>query len=344
MPTPPTHPQFYTQLRSRPWLWLPPQLAHDLSPFFLNLIKSIPHNQDYKWNSFKWRGLYFKNPLGVAGGVDKNVQLVEAWSRLGAGFLEVGTITPLPQGPNPGKIIDRHIPSQSLWNKMGFPNRGLKSAVKELEKLKPHHYGPLFANIGKNRNTPESDSALDYIRCIQQLENYVDGFVINISSPNTKNLRNLFNPEILKPFLSQVLKSRNKNKPALLKLSPDVTDSELQDILSVSLDCQVDGWVFSNTTLSRENSSPAFPTEGGVSGKPLAPLAQKMLVKALAHIGDKKNDKLIISTGGIFSAQDITERLRLGAHLVQVYSALVFNGPYFFRNILKDLQNHNLKL
>ncbi len=323
---------------NKPWLFLPPKVAHDLSPFFLNLIAKIPCTQNFEWKSFDWRGLYFKNPLGIAGGVDKNVDQVIAWSKLGSGFIEVGTITPLPQGPNPGKIMDRDLNTQSVWNKMGFPNNGLDKAIKQLEKLNGSCQEPIFANIGKNRNTTNESSAEDYKKCIVELENLVDGFVINISSPNTKNLRELLKPTVLKPFLEDVLAARSNKLPTLLKLSPDLSDDVLFAILDTSVEAGIDGWIFTNTTLARPLGI-SYPKEGGLSGEPLAEASETILKKSLNHLGHRRKGRLVISTGGIMTVDDVKKRLDLGADLVQVYAALVFNGPYFFKNILKKLNS-----
>ena len=320
----------------RPWLLLPPKLAHDLSPYALNTLKCFLPKPTKSTRSLNWRGLQFPNPMGLAGGVDKNVEQVEAWYKLGCGFIEVGTITPRPQGPNPGKIMDRDSKHKAVWNKMGFPNKGLEKAKSKLQALPRPFAVPLFANIGKNRNTPNESSAEDYKKCIIELEGLVDAFVVNISSPNTKNLRDLLEPETLKPFLMDVLSARTKNTPTLLKLSPDLEEDVLKNILSVSVEANIDGWIFTNTTLNRPPGIP-FPPEGGLSGQPLAESAKNILKKSLEFLGDSRQGRLVISTGGIMSGQDAKERLELGADLVQVYSALIFKGPFFYKKALQDL-------
>ena len=151
----------------KPWLFLPPQLAHDLSPFVLPLAAQFSGNSNHQWHSFEWKNLHFRNPIGIAGGLnqyvafDNNLEQAASWWKLGAGFIEVGTITPQAQGPNPGKIMDRNLKQEALWNKMGFPNKGLDLAFKQLQKLNHQNIGPIFANIGKNRNTDNEDSAKD---------------------------------------------------------------------------------------------------------------------------------------------------------------------------------------
>ena len=323
---------------TKPWFLVPPTWAHNLSPYFLKAISPFVVEENYQWREKSWRHIHFRNPLGLAGGVDKNIEQVEAWARLGCGFLEVGTITPLPQQANPGKILARDISQQALWNKMGFPNKGLDQAIRKLENLSANRKVPIFANIGKNRQTPNEHAADDYKACIRGLESLVDAFVVNISSPNTKNLRDLLEPQVLKPFLQEVVSARKKPTPILLKLSPDLDDEMLKNILGVSLEANMDGWIFTNTTLQRPGSL-SFPPEGGLSGQPLAPFSKKILKSALDHMGAQRGDRLVISVGGIMNEQDIIDRLELGADLVQVYSALIFHGPLFFKQSLRKLKN-----
>jgi len=324
---------------NKPWLALPPKLAHDISAYLLKPYAKVFRKDIKAWRKFTWKGLEFQNPLGISGGVDKNAELIDAWWDLGAGYLEIGTVTPLPQNPNPGKIIARNIKELSVWNKMGFPSKGLDYVVKQLKKIPAEHKTPLLINIGKNRKTANDDAHQDYIQCIKALNEYTDAFVINISSPNTKNLRDLLDPENLKAFLKPILDYKNtlgKKTPVLLKLSPDISHKMLTDILEISLDLDIDGWVLTNSTIQRGASS-NYPTEGGVSGKPITHLSRAMLKDSIEILGDRRGDKLIISSGGIFDSSDVKDRLVLGANLVQVYSALVFNGPSFFNDTLADL-------
>ncbi|MCB0355855.1 MAG: quinone-dependent dihydroorotate dehydrogenase [Bdellovibrionales bacterium] len=320
----------------KPWLLLPPKVAHDLSPLALKFLSCFLADKPHRCRSFQWRDLHFNNPLGIAGGVDKNAEQITAWYKLGCGFIEVGTITPQAQGPNPGKIMDRDLQSKALWNKMGFPNKGLKSAAQQIRQFALPHKIPLFANIGKNRDTPLDNSSADYKQCIHELEPVVDAFVINISSPNTKDLRKLLQPQHLKPFLIDVLSARKLARPTFLKLSPDLNNEVLHKILEVSVEANIDGWIFTNTTLHRPLNC-HFPSEGGLSGQPLAEQAKFVLKKSIEFLGSARKDRLIISAGGIMNTVDVQERLELGADLIQVYSALIFNGPFFFKNTLKEL-------
>lgn len=322
----------------RPWLWLPSQLAHDLAPKVLPLAACLPgKNVDHR--PFHWKGLQFKNPIGIAGGTDKTGSSLLSWQKLGAGFLEVGTITPKVQKQNPGRVMARDTANEVLWNKMGFPSPGCMYALTYLQNIRAQIQTPLFVNIGKNRTTPNESAAQDYIYCLQNLESIADAFVVNISSPNTAGLRDLLKPENLKSFLQPILRARDglfTKKPLLLKLSPDMTLEELHSCLDVTGTLGIDGWVLTNTTLDRTIAT-AFPTEGGVSGSALTEKSRQVLEHTVRHLGSQKGEKLIVSVGGISSAEEVQRRLDLGADLVQVYTALVFQGPFFIRKTLKKL-------
>lgn len=322
---------------NKPWLWLPPQWAHDLSPWALKIISKLSPKVESSWDNFIWRNLKFSNRIGIAGGVDKNGSMLCEWQHLGCGFLEVGTVTPKPQIANPGKILSRDIRHEALWNKMGFPNSGSKALAKRLLQIRSQIKVPLFVNIGKNRDTPIENAHSDYIKCITELESFADAFVINISSPNTKGLRNLLGKEWLSNFLEPILKHKN-NKPLLLKLSPDMENIDIENAIDVSLSKNISGWILTNTTLARPNQI-NFPLDGGLSGKPLNEISKNTLTKFIKILGDNKKDRLIISAGGVSSYDHHRERLNLGADLVQVYSALIFKGPFFF----KHLQESNSK-
>ncbi len=250
----------------RPWLWLSPAVAHKFTPFVLNSLTYFSRRRPPEWGAFEWRGLRFPNRLGLAGGVDKDAQNVAAWWSLGAGFLEVGTITPKPQPGNPGPVVDRDLAAEALWNKLGFPSQGLASVKDRLLKLRRPFATPVFANIGKNATTSLEDAHHDYIFLLKELDPIVDGFVINISSPNTKGLRELLKPERLRGFLAPILQARGV-KPILLKLSPDLEPEQLAAVLDISFELQIDGWVLTNTSQGLRDGL-KFPAEGGVSGRP----------------------------------------------------------------------------
>lgn len=316
------------------WFKLPSSSLQKLFHLYLKCKSLNTSFHTPEWNSLKFKNLHFKNPLGVAGGLDKNAQFLPAWWNLGAGFVEVGTLTPYPEPPHPGKILDRNISSHALWNHMGFPNKGARFALKQIQKNLPpvNSRPPLFINVGKSKTTSNAKAFEDYQKAMSILEIVTDAFVVNISSPNSPQLRELFEPEYLKDFLSN-LRSLTK-KPLILKMSPDLDKSHFIQVLETALACKWNGFNFTNTTMVREAGSP-FPSFGGVSGKPLALKSKQKLIEATEILAGQK-DVLIISTGGIMSASDVKERLDLGAHLVQVYSALVFYGPNFFKSIAKS--------
>jgi dihydroorotate dehydrogenase len=256
-------------LWNRPWLLLPPRLAHDLGPLGLHLwSKFIPFvlpnlilEKQFHWHSFDWRGIHFRNRLGIAGGVDKTGDSLIAWHKFGSGFLELGTVTPLPQNANAGSIMDRDLGSRSVWNKMGFPGPGAEHIAQKLKSLGAQCPRPLFINIGKNRNTPNELASLDYVHCFEKLHSFADAFVVNISSPNTSGLRALSGTEFLEKLLSDLAKTQIRlgtQKPIFLKLSPDMNEGDMLAALETSLTQNIDGWILTNTTLSRVRLSHNF--------------------------------------------------------------------------------------
>jgi dihydroorotate dehydrogenase len=318
----------------KPWLWLPPTWSHALAPAALPLAAFFAPRTPVRWKSLRWKGLEFNNPLGLAGGVDKEGTQLIYWQNLGAGFLEVGTITPRPQGPNPGVIMDRDTKTLSVWNKMGFPNPGAEVVQAQLEKIRPQLKVPLFINIGKNRDTDNKDAIKDYIAAFNILKSCSDVFVINISSPNTKGLRDLQSREHLRDFLAGI-RQVAFDKKLLLKLSPDMPMDQLKESLDLGVSEKMDGFILTNTTLQRPESLPFPASEGGVSGNPLKQLSRQALSAAIQHLGNIKQDHLIVSVGGILDSDEIAWRLENGADLVQVYAALVYHGPFFFQKVAK---------
>lgn len=319
----------------KPWLWLPAKWAHDLGPYGLKILSLFYSQPTPSWKSFKYNNLVFKNRLGTAGGVDKTGESLNSWEKLGCGFLEIGTITPLPQGPNPGKIIDRDLDSKSLWNKMGFPSPGADEVYYNVRNFKTHSQTPVFINIGKNRTTPNEEAAKDYLYLIERFQDVADAFVLNISSPNTKGLRDLAKKENLELFLKPILQYKIDNhikSSLLLKISPDLENADLQNVIATGIDLGLDGFILTNTTLSR-SSNTTYPNEGGVSGAPLCQLSVEALKTAVEICKQKKSKKLIISTGGVMTVEDVFERIEMGADLVQVYTTLIFEGPFFFRKV-----------
>lgn len=321
---------------NKPWLALPAKLAHDLAPTAIQAYAYLfGAAETPRWLPFDYRNLRFYNRLGIAGGVDKNAEVISSFERIGCGFVEVGTVTPQPQKPNPGKIIDRHLATKSLWNKMGFPSNGVEDVYYNLKNFRETSKLPVFANVGKNRWTPNESAADDYITVIDRLKNVSDAFVINISSPNTSGLRDLLKPENLSNFLKPMVQYREKTKLEkcfLLKLSPDLENSDLISAVKVAVDSGFNGFVLTNTTLSRQLGQP-FPSEGGMSGAPLKELSLKALDTVSSTCRTFSDKKLIVSVGGVMTEADVFERIDRGADLVQVYSALIFEGPGFFKKV-----------
>lgn len=316
------------------WKFLPVRLAHEFAPIGVSIAAEIWGEEKPKeWNPLVWKGLHFPNRLGVAGGVDKNAEQGLLWQRLGAGFIEIGTVTPEPQEANPGKIIGRDWNRKNLWNKMGFPNEGAKLTRLALEKWHADLKIPLFINLGKNRWTEENKAAADYQMVMTEFYDLVDGFVVNVSSPNTAGLRDLQKAAQLK-ILCEALVPLARGKPVLVKLSPDMSEESLRESLNASLEAGVSGFVLTNTTLSRPENC-EFPKEGGLSGQSLKANSKIQLERTLHHLGSRRKGLLVISTGGIMNLEDVKERLEMGADLVQVYSALVFEGPRFFQKLFK---------
>ena len=295
-----------------------------LGPLGLNFYAKLTSPVNPHWKSFNWRNLHFRNPLGIAGGVDKNARQILAWQHFGAGFIEIGTVTPEAQKANPGTVILRDPHSRTLWNKLGFPNEGAIAIKNRIQKLPRPYQTPLFINIGKNRITPIEHAHVDYARLLREFEDVADAFVINISSPNTEGLRDLLKKENIHTFLSKVSKVQNK-VPLILKISPDVDFAQLETLISASLENQIAGWVLTNTTLGRWPNSP-YPREGGVSGEFLREHSREFLRSFIKLLGSRKADKLVVSVGGVMSAEEVKVRLDLGADLVQVYTCLLYTS------------------
>ena len=286
-------------------------------------------------------GLNFPNPVGLAAGFDKDGRYIKALSCLGFGFIEVGTVTPKPQGGNPKPRLFRLIDSQALINRMGFNNQGCDRLVERLKALGKRDV-IIGANIGKNKVTPNEQAVDDYLYCFRKLHPYVDYFVINVSSPNTPGLRELQNREPLTRLL-QAVQSENRAletpRPILLKIAPDLTVEQIEEIVEIVDAAGIAGLVATNTTLERGGLSedPAQVEEigaGGVSGKPVRKMATSVIEEITRH---NKNDFPLIGVGGIFDGKDAAEKLKAGADLVQVYTGFIYRGPGIVKSILKGL-------
>jgi len=280
-------------------------------------------------------GLTFKNPVGLAAGFDKNAVLYNELSNFGFGFIEIGTITPKPQDGNPKKRLFRLKADSAIINRMGFNNGGVEEAVERLKKNKGVLIG---GNIGKNKITPNENAADDYVICFNALFDYVDYFVVNVSSPNTPNLRALQDKEPLTSLLHTLQDLNNekpRQKPILLKIAPDLTDEQLLDIIDIVKETKIAGVIATNTTISREGLQSDNKKEtGGLSGKPLT----NRSTEVIRFLADKSNKAFpIIGVGGIHSAQDALEKMEAGADLVQLYTGFIYEGPQLIKNIHKAL-------
>jgi dihydroorotate dehydrogenase len=287
-------------------------------------------------------GLTFKNPVGLAAGFDKDAKLYKELSNFGFGFIEIGTLTPKGQPGNPKKRLFRLIADEAIINRMGFNNEGVDAAV---ERLKKNSNILIGGNIGKNKVTPNENAVDDYIYCFEALFEHVDYFVVNVSSPNTPNLRALQEKEPLTKLLS-ILKKRNdlkgQPKPILLKIAPDLTDDQLLDIISIIDEVKIDGVIASNTTLSRANlkSKETLTKEaGGLSGKPV----KNRSTEVIRFLNKKSNNSFpIIGVGGIHTPEDAIEKLEAGASLVQLYTGFIYEGPAAVRNINRAILKKSL--
>lgn len=282
-------------------------------------------------------GIKFKNPVGLAAGFDKNGELIEALDKLGFGFIEVGTVTPKPQAGNPKKRLFRLIKDEAIINRMGFNNKGVDALVKKLKAVKNKDI-IIGGNIGKNKDTPNEEAVNDYLICFEKLFDYVHYFVVNVSSPNTPNLRALQDKEPLMHLL-QTLQNENLKKsnpkPILLKIAPDLSDDQLLDIIDIVNTTKIAGVIATNTTLSREGLIDEQKNEmGGLSGKPLT----KRSTAVIKFLSEKSNKSFpIIGVGGIHSAQDVKDKLNAGATLVQLYTGFVYEGPRLIQAINNQL-------
>jgi dihydroorotate dehydrogenase len=287
----------------------------------------------------KVMGLTFKNPVGLAAGFDKNGVWIDELACLGFGFVEIGTVTPVAQEGNPKPRLFRLKKDEALINRMGFNNDGLGAVVENLKGRKSDII--VGGNLGKNKVTPNEEALNDYIKGYQALVNHVDYFVVNVSSPNTPGLRELQEKGPLKAILIALLaENQSAKKPILLKIAPDLTDSQLDDIVEIVLETKIEGVIATNTTIDRSNlksneNEVAEIGAGGLSGKPLG----RRSTEVIKYLNQKAgNQFIIIGVGGIQTAADAQEKLDAGASLVQVYSGFVYEGPAIARNINKKLQ------
>jgi dihydroorotate dehydrogenase len=346
----------YKLVRSILFLF-PAEFAHYFSMNCLRLACKFPFIRSWLKKSFSVPGnhpvnyfnLSFPNLVGLGAGFDKNAKYLSELDVLGFGFVEIGTVTPLPQAGNPKPRLFRLPKDKALINRMGFNNDGVKVIANRLRKWKglpptthPADHSPLIigGNIGKNKQTPNEDAWKDYETCFNELHDCVDYFVVNVSSPNTPGLRELQEKSSLRKILQhlQMINSKmQKQKPILLKIAPDLSTGQLEDVIGLAQEIKLDGLVVSNTTLSRKElttSDSRLTTQtGGLSGLPL----KYRNTEIIRHISEKTNRSIpIIASGGIFTSGDVKEKLEAGASLVQVWTGFIYVGPAIVKKICRN--------
>lgn len=348
----------YTILRSILFLFSP-EWVHYFSMNCLRLLCSIPFAKKLLAKRFKVHnpalqkevfGLPFRNMVGLAAGFDKNALYLHELELLGFGFVEIGTVTPKPQDGNEKPRLFRLPKDKALINRMGFNNHGVKAAAERLrqwnnqakKKLKTDSSATrliIGGNIGKNKITPNEEAWRDYEICFRELFDCVDYFVVNVSSPNTPGLRELQEKDALRKILSHlqtINRQHHSPKPLLLKIAPDLTKEQVDDVIDLAMEINLDGLVTANTTINRaglQTSAAALEAigAGGLSGRPLAGRSTEIV----QYIFQKTNGQLpIIASGGIFTLTDAEEKLNVGAALIQVWTGFIYEGPGIVRNIL----------
>ncbi|MGK0290072.1 MAG: dihydroorotate dehydrogenase [bacterium] len=328
-----------------------PERIHDLTMKFTKFQGSKPWVSDLLRKQLLWESseletqigdLHFRNPVGLAAGLDKDGIAIQFMQELGFGHLEVGTVTPLPQPGNPKPRLFRLPEDQGIINRMGFNNHGVAKLAQSVANS--NKKVPVGINLGKNKDTPLEEAASDYVKGLQTAWSAGDYFAINISSPNTQGLRSLQEEKALYPLIQSVMKTRDelteangKKKQIWLKIAPDVTEKELETITGIALDLNVDTLIVSNTTIGRKGLINGNKKEqGGLSGLPVKELSNQILKKTSEYT---KGQIPLIGVGGIFSGLDAFEKITLGASMVQIYTGFIYEGPAVVKSIKKELTN-----
>jgi len=354
----------------RPYLFrLDPERAHELTLRALRLAGNFSLTRKILESTYKAPakpvqvfGLTFKNPVGIAAGYDKDGTAIRGLSALGFGHVEIGTVTPRPQPGNPSPRIFRLVEDEAVINRMGFPSRGTERMQMELNPALRMSFAErilgfdprlrgftrmsdamLGVNLGKNKDTPNEEAALDYISLVQNFGRYADFLTINVSSPNTAGLRDLQSRAALESLLTHLHQQRvleqnyhEKPIPILVKLSPDLSQHELDDAIEAILGSKMDGIIVTNTTLAREGVRSSLRGEiGGLSGAPLKARSEAALYQTVKRVNGAVP---IVSVGGIMSPDDAKKRLDMGAALIQIYTGLIYRGPGLVKEILRSLQ------
>lgn len=326
---------------------LDPELAHRLSLKIWDYWSAVFHTslETFHTQPVEIFGLQFPNPVGLAAGVDKDGEHIASLFQMGIGFIEVGGVTPKPQPGNPKPRLRRLPEYEALINRMGFNNKGVANLVDNLVKVKKASAGIVGVNLAKNKVTPLARAADDYCQCLEAVYPHVDFATVNISSPNTPGLRELQGNQYLSDLLAKVVKTRDElaekhqhRLPLCVKISVDLKDEEIEPILSEIMKNSIDGVIVSNTSVdhSAVANHPCATEPGGLSGKPLFSRSVALVHRIHQYCGERLP---IIAVGGISSKDDVQTMLSAGASLVQIYTALVYQGPWWLRRMIRSLNN-----
>lgn len=324
---------------------LDPEHAHDLTIKNFARVQGTPLDIFYRQNlpprPVQVMGLHFKNPVGLAAGLDKNGECIDAFGAMGFGFLEVGTVTPRPQNGNEKPRVFRVLPAEGIINRMGFNNQGVDTLVENVKKAK--YEGIIGINIGKNKDTPIENGKDDYLICMDKVYDHAGYIAVNISSPNTPDLRSLQYGDALDNLLSslkerqkELAQTRGKYVPLALKIAPDMTEEEIIQVADALIRHGIDGVIATNTTLDRAlvEGMPHAHEAGGLSGRPLQNKSTEV-IRLLHH--ELKGKIPIIGVGGIDSVIAAKEKMMAGASLVQVYTGFIYQGPGLVKNIVRNV-------
>ena len=317
-----------------------PELVHEMAIVTLETLSRLPwlldvlsHASDRR-SSKEVFGVHFPNPIGLAAGFDKNGMALPAWEALGFGFIEIGTITAQGQVGNPRPRVFRVPEKEALINRLGFNNQGVEKIAVRLEKLRQSSEWPevpVGINIGKSKVVPLEEAAADYLQSFQRLQGLGDYFVLNVSSPNTPGLRKLQEKTSIGELFAAI-QQQNRGKPLLVKIAPDLTFKQLDDVLELAEEHQLAGVIATNTTTDQQSIPENKRQQGGLSGKPLRSRALEILRQIKRHCSLP-----VISVGGIMSKQDAKERFDAGAELVQIYTGFIYRGPRLVQEMVRTL-------